>query len=76
MKGQALGWNDLQVGDVDVNGTSLGGYWTHVGPNGWYLDGILMGTWFGGDATSSAGESIDIDGTGVPLRSRAATRSR
>ena len=65
VKGQALGWNDLQVGDTDVNGTSLGGYWTHVGPNGWYLDGILMGTWFGGDATSNAGESIDIDGTGV-----------
>jgi autotransporter family porin len=65
VKGQALGWNDLQVGDADVNGTSLGAYWTHVGPNGWYLDGILMGTWFGGDSTSSAGESIDIDGTGV-----------
>ena len=55
----------LQVGEADVNGTSLGGYWTHVGPNGWYLDGVLMGTWFGGDATSKAGESIDIDGSGV-----------
>ena len=65
MKGQALGWNDLQVGEVDVDGTSLGAYWTHVGPNGWYLDGVLMGTWFGGDSTSNAGESIDIDGTGI-----------
>ncbi len=63
VKGQALGWNDLQVGEADVDGTSLGAYWTHVGPNGWYVDGILMGTWFGGDSTSSAGESIDIDGT-------------
>ena len=65
VKGQALGWNDLQVGEVDVDGTSLGAYWTHVGPNGWYLDGIVMGTWFDGASTSSTGESIDIDGTGV-----------
>jgi outer membrane autotransporter protein len=65
IKGQALGWNDLQVGELDVNGTSLGAYWTHVGPTGWYLDGILMGTWFGGDATSRAGQSIDLDGMGV-----------
>lgn len=65
IKGQALGWNNLSVGDVDVSGTSLGGYWTHIGPQGWYLDAILMGTWFGGDATSRAGESLDIDGTGV-----------
>ena len=65
VKGQALGWNDLQVGEIDVDGTSLGAYWTHVGPNGWYLDGIVMGTWFDGDSTSSTGDSIDIDGTGM-----------
>ncbi|WP_292896205.1 autotransporter family protein [Nitratireductor sp.] len=63
--GQAIGWNDLAVGELDVHGTSLGGYWTHVAPNGWYLDGIVMGTWFGGEALSSAGEAIEVDGTGV-----------
>jgi outer membrane autotransporter protein len=65
VEGQALGWNDLAVGDIDVSGTSFGGYWTHVGPQGWYLDGVLMGTWFSGDASASSGEGIDIDGTGV-----------
>ncbi|WP_295811987.1 autotransporter outer membrane beta-barrel domain-containing protein [uncultured Nitratireductor sp.] len=65
VKGQALGWNDLAVGDLDINGTSLGAYWTHIGPKGWYLDGVLMGTWFGGDTASRAGERIDIDGTGI-----------
>ncbi len=49
VKGQALGWNDLLVGQIDLDGTSVGGYWTHIGPNGWYLDGVVMGTWFGGD---------------------------
>ncbi|KAB2676588.1 autotransporter domain-containing protein [Brucella tritici] len=63
--GQALGWNDLAVGDLEVTGTSFGGYWTHIGPQGWYLDAILMGTWFGGDAASNAGQSIDLDGQGV-----------
>ncbi|RRY11656.1 autotransporter family protein [Brucella anthropi] len=63
--GQALGWNDLAVGDLEVTGTSFGGYWTHIGPQGWYLDAILMGTWFGGDATSNEGQSIDLDGHGV-----------
>ncbi|WP_354489626.1 autotransporter family protein [Mesorhizobium robiniae] len=65
VKGQALGWNDLAVGDIDLGGTSFGGYWTHIGPQGWYVDAVLMGTWFDGDASSNSGESIDIDGTGV-----------
>ncbi|MCR4269324.1 autotransporter domain-containing protein, partial [Nitratireductor sp. ZSWI3] len=65
VKGQALGWNGLAVGDIDASGTSFGGYWTHIGPRGWYLDAILMGTWYGGDATSSGDIGIDIDGTGI-----------
>lgn len=65
IKGQALGWNDLSVGDLDVGATSFGGYGTHVGPQGWYVDAVLMATWYSGNATSNAGESIDIDGMGV-----------
>ncbi|CAN7473527.1 autotransporter outer membrane beta-barrel domain-containing protein [Phyllobacterium sp. LjRoot231] len=64
IKGQALGWNGLSVGSVNLDTTSFGGYWTHIGPGGWYLDGVLMGSWFGGDATSDRGVGIDIDGTG------------
>ncbi|MER8629126.1 autotransporter outer membrane beta-barrel domain-containing protein [Mesorhizobium opportunistum] len=65
VSGQALGQNDLSVGKLDVNGTSVGGYWTRIGQGGWYLDGVLMATFFGGDATSSRGIGIDVDGTGV-----------
>src|SRR4029078_5477922 len=25
---------------------SLGGYWTHFGPGGWYIDTILQGTFY------------------------------
>jgi len=63
--GQALGWDDLAVGDLDVSGTSFGGYWTHIGPQGWYLDAVLMGTWFDGSASSNAQQSIDVGGHGV-----------
>ncbi len=63
--GQALGWNDLAVGDLDVNGTSFGGYWTHIGPKGWYLDAVVMGTWFDGSTSSVAEQSIDLGGHGV-----------
>jgi type V secretory pathway adhesin AidA len=65
VKGQALGWNDLAVGRVDVSATSVGGYWTHIGPQGWYLDGVVMGSWFSGGASPHTGEQVDIDGTGI-----------
>ncbi|QKC68085.1 MULTISPECIES: autotransporter outer membrane beta-barrel domain-containing protein [Mesorhizobium] len=65
VRGQALGWNDLSVGSLDVTGTSVGGYWTRIGQGGWYLDGVLMATFFGGNATSSRDIGIDIGGTGV-----------
>lgn len=65
LTGQALGWNNLAVGDLEVTGTSFGGYWTHIGPQGWYLDAVLMGTWFGGSASSNENQAIDIDGHGV-----------
>ncbi|WJR65193.1 autotransporter outer membrane beta-barrel domain-containing protein [Neorhizobium sp. CSC1952] len=65
VKGQALGWNDLAVGDINISGTSFGGYWSHIGPQGWYVDAILMGTWFDGSASSNAGQSIGIDGTSL-----------
>ncbi len=34
------------AGRVSMNADSLGAYWTHFGPQGWYLDGVLQGTWF------------------------------
>ncbi len=31
-------------GHADFNAYSLGAYWTHIGPNNWYIDGVLQGT--------------------------------
>lgn len=65
IKGQALGWNGLDVGSLNLDTTSFGGYWTHIGPSGWYLDGVLMGSWFSGDATSDRNLGVDIDGSAI-----------
>jgi outer membrane autotransporter protein len=65
VRGQALGWNNLSVGDLSLNGTSLGAYWTHIGTTGWYLDAVLMGTWFDGHASANTGERIDLGGSAV-----------
>ncbi len=64
VRGQAIGWNDLDVGRVDAKSSSLGGYATLIGASGWYVDAVLMRSWFKGDAAASTGMAIDIDGTG------------
>ncbi|WP_137928934.1 autotransporter family protein [Mesorhizobium comanense] len=65
VRGQALGQDDLAVGKIDLGGTSVGGYWTRIGHEGWYLDGVLMATFFSGSADSSRDIGIDVRGTGV-----------
>jgi outer membrane autotransporter protein len=50
-------------GSMSLNAWSAGGYWTHVGPGGWYLDGVLQGTWYYGSASTQFA-SLNTDGTG------------
>ncbi|OXI65673.1 autotransporter outer membrane beta-barrel domain-containing protein [Burkholderia sp. AU28863] len=44
VSGFALAQPDLGVGSLQVNAYDLGGYWTHIGPGGWYTDAVLMGS--------------------------------
>ncbi|MBK6411507.1 autotransporter outer membrane beta-barrel domain-containing protein [Sphingopyxis sp.] len=64
VRGGALGWNDLTVGQIGVKATSLAGYTTLFGESGWYLDAVVMHNWFEGTSSASSGEAIDIDGNG------------
>lgn len=64
VRGGAIGWNDLTVGQIDVKATSLAGYATLVGESGWYVDAVVMRSWFDGNSAASTGEAIDVDGTG------------
>jgi len=64
-----------KAGDVSIDAYSLGAYWTHVGAQGWYVDAVLQGTWYGqvqgsaftGLSVGGAGFAASVTG-GQPLR--------
>ncbi|CAJ0817862.1 hypothetical protein LMG19087_03238 [Ralstonia wenshanensis] len=39
------------AGRDSVNANTVGLYWTHFGPSGWYLDGVVQGTRYDADAS-------------------------
>lgn len=51
------------TGKVNLNAYSGGAYWTHYGPGGWYIDAILQGTHYDGDATTQNAR-LPISGSG------------
>jgi len=62
VKGFALAVQDRSVGDLKLDGDSVGGYWTLVGPQGWYLDSVLQYSKLDGRARSDRGDKLNIDG--------------
>ena len=59
----ATGYVFAHTGSVNLNAGSVGGYWTHIGAGGWYLDTVLQGTWYGGSA-GTAFARLNAFGTG------------
>ena len=55
----------LQGGSNEFDGYTIGGYWTHFGPSGWYLDGVLQGTWY--DFTTKPRRFLETDTDGFGL---------
>lgn len=62
VKGFALAAENRSVGDLRLDGDSLGTYWTLVGPQGAYVDAVLQYTDLDGRARSDRGDKLDIDG--------------
>lgn len=46
------------AGRNDFDAYSVGGYWTRLGDNGWYLDGVLQGTWY--NMTTSSNRATEF----------------
>ncbi|WP_434110485.1 autotransporter outer membrane beta-barrel domain-containing protein [Paraburkholderia caffeinilytica] len=63
--GFALGMPNLAVGHLAINAYSLGGYWTHIGPSGWYTDAVLMGSSLTVDPASRDGLNTTTHGSAV-----------
>ncbi|MDQ8728593.1 autotransporter outer membrane beta-barrel domain-containing protein [Bradyrhizobium sp. LHD-71] len=52
LRGTVVGERDRDAGSTSLEGNTFGGYWTHIGPPGWYLDGVVMHTWLNGNTHS------------------------
>ena len=65
VNGYALATPNLDVGHLAINGYSLGAYWTHIGPGGWYTNAVLMGTSLTIDPLSNNGVGATTHGRAV-----------
>ncbi len=64
IEGDVSHFNGLKAGRNTIDGYSLGAYWTHFGASGWYLDGVLQGTWYDAKADSRRGFVLNRDAFG------------
>jgi outer membrane autotransporter protein len=64
IRGLARGTRDLAVGRLLTDGASVGAYWTHFGPTGWYVDTVLQQSWYDIEGTSLYGPAISTETTG------------
>jgi outer membrane autotransporter protein len=56
---------NLHAGDTGFNAYSVGAYWTHYTPQGWYTDTVAQGTRYADiSAASTAGQNFGTQGFG------------
>ncbi|MCL2649112.1 MAG: autotransporter domain-containing protein, partial [Phycisphaerales bacterium] len=56
------------AGRVTMDALSLGGYWTHYDPCGWYTDLVLQGDWYESiRSRSSSGEDFSTNGLSLTM---------
>ncbi|MFU2325932.1 autotransporter outer membrane beta-barrel domain-containing protein [Pseudomonas sp. NFX98] len=71
LKGDVDGFNqgfeDKRAGKVELEGDSLGAYWSLTSRNNAYLDAVVMFTWLDGDSHSDRGLKLDNDGHALTL---------
>jgi outer membrane autotransporter protein len=44
VNGLALGFPNFAAGNLSISAYGGGGYWTHIGPSGWYTDLVVIGS--------------------------------
>jgi len=64
LTGDVTHFDRTSAGANSLNGYSLGGYWTHFGATGWYLDAILQGTWYDARGASTTLPALTTSGWG------------
>jgi outer membrane autotransporter protein len=61
------GFEGKRAGSVELEGDSVGLYWTLTGPEGGYVDTVVMGTRLDGDSHSERGLKLDNRGHALTL---------
>ncbi len=66
MEADVMADSGRRAGKNAMDAYSLGGYWTHFAPTGWYVDAVLQGTLYNTDITSVRGlGNMQTDGYGL-----------
>ncbi|WP_284241069.1 autotransporter domain-containing protein [Neomesorhizobium albiziae] len=65
ISGNVLGLSHVQAGSLDLDEDSIAGYWTHLSPNGWYVDAVAKYGWLNGSSDSDRGIGADLNGNSV-----------
>ncbi|HEY9255797.1 MAG TPA: autotransporter outer membrane beta-barrel domain-containing protein [Stenotrophomonas sp.] len=63
-KADVTHFDGVRSGKDEVKARSIGGYWTHFGTSGWYLDGVLQGSWYRASAISLRHLGLELDREG------------
>jgi outer membrane autotransporter protein len=62
--GSVDGFDGAPAGHVDLDASSYGGYWTHLGPSNWYIDAVLQGSRFLASPNSIRSNNNNLNGSG------------
>ncbi|MBB5191716.1 fibronectin-binding autotransporter adhesin [Silvimonas terrae] len=62
ISGFALGEQNLAAGSLSMQTWSVGGYWTHIAPQGWYSDMVVLGSYLHADPGSVEGNTANAHG--------------
>lgn len=60
--GDVQHFDGINAGHDQLNGYTLGGYWTHVGVSGWYTDTVVQGTGYNIKASSTRMAPLKTNG--------------
>ncbi len=64
LTGDVTHFDHTFAGSNSLNAYSIGGYWTHFGATGWYLDAILQGTRYNVRSASTSLPALTTNGWG------------
>jgi outer membrane autotransporter protein len=63
--GDAKHFDGRHAGSNSFDAYTIGGYWTHFGPQNWYVDTILQATWYDAKGQGNkATQALETDGIG------------